>query len=68
MLHSLSKNSFIFNSFPTNFFEKVKNPGPEDRALIYPQRGFVMPARHRELRRGGRACYFSVFWNNGVIE
>jgi len=26
-----------------------------------------MPARHRELRRGGRACYFSVFWNNGVM-
>jgi len=21
----------------------VKNPGPEDVALIYPQRGFVMP-------------------------
>jgi len=35
--------------------------------LIYPQREFVMPARHRELRRGGRASYFSVFWNNGVM-
>jgi len=45
----------------------VKNPRSEDVALIYPQRGFVMPARHRELRQGGRACHFSVFWNNGVM-